>query len=681
MKFRDILLASAAQGGGLAPTPTPIIISSDIAKDVDDSLMMAIACAAQQQGRANILACVASSANLYSASTLKAMLVAAGLPSVPVGTYTGSIPVGASGSAYAAGISNDFRSAEDRTAYSDDVTVMRTALAAAADASVVGICTGFSTNWDNLLASSADGISGLTGAQLIAAKMSKLHLMGMSLPSGSGDFNMSGNPTASAHLFANWPASVPIYITNGPQGSSTSAGMVGAQTSPFNRSFSLIGVTTRQLWDPITIDAAIYGLHGNYSVAGANGTVTYNSADDTYSWASGGTSGTQNYLQNVASAATINADIQAKVDALVVSNPTSIPAWVQSGAILDFDYQNNRYYGDIQSVTLLCTRNLIAYAENAAGLLLPFAVNVARLTDKGLLQEQAATNVALWSRDLTNAAWTASNVTVAKDQTGADGAANGACSITATSANGTVLQSITLASAARLQSAYVKRLVGSGTLEMTTNNGTNWDAVTVTAGYTQLSIPARTLANPTIGFRIGTSGDSFAIDFVQNEVSNSAVPSSPIPTTTVAVTRPLDNLRYGGGSFFNQKFQTAGTFFYQTNKANFAVNTVLFGVDTATSSFVRSASSSPTVNSTSYANSVALTATAGSGNLRTGRAKYAVSFDATGRSFVVNNGTVVTDAQVIPDRGTVTLAANGWIERVALYQTRLSDVALAALTA
>jgi hypothetical protein len=167
-----------------------------------------------------------------------------------------------------------------------------------------------------------------------------------------------------------------------------------------------------------------------------------------------------------------------------------------------------------------------------------FDYDPSTLTALGLLLEGTRTNVALWNRDLTNAAWTKTNVTAAKDQTGIDGVASSASKITATAGNGTILQAITLASSARFQSAYVKRVTGSGVVEMTTDNGTTWTAITVTADWTRVSIPTKTLADPTIGFRIVTSGDAIAIDFVQNE--NGAFASSPIWTTTAAVTRASD---------------------------------------------------------------------------------------------------------------------------------------------
>jgi len=161
---------------------------------------------------------------------------------------------------------------------------------------------------------------------------------------------------------------------------------------------------------------------------------------------------------------------------------------------------------------------------------------------KTSLCERTNTNVVLWCRDCTNAAWTKVGVTPALDQVGIDGAATSASSLLATGANGTCLQAITLASSARLQSAFVKRLVGSGTIQMTTDGGSTWTNITVTAAWTRVTIPVQTLANPSVGFRIVTSGDKIAVDFVQNEGGSVwQTPSSPILTTTVAIARSADS--------------------------------------------------------------------------------------------------------------------------------------------
>lgn len=159
-----------------------------------------------------------------------------------------------------------------------------------------------------------------------------------------------------------------------------------------------------------------------------------------------------------------------------------------------------------------------------------------------VLLEGSRVNSCIQCRDLTQAAWVASTCTVAKDQTGADGTATSASSLTATGANATVLQAITLGSAAAFQSAYVKRITGVGTIQMTMDNGATWTTITITSAMARYTIPTQTLANPTVGFRIVTSGDAIAVDFVQNE--NGAFMTSVIPTTTVAVTRQGDNLLF-----------------------------------------------------------------------------------------------------------------------------------------
>lgn len=193
---------------------------------------------------------------------------------------------------------------------------------------------------------------------------------------------------------------------------------------------------------------------------------------------------------------------------------------------------------------------------NSSGVLTTASTDVMRfdydpvtLEPLGVLIEGARTNVVLYNRDLTNAAWTKTNVTAAKNQTGIDGVASSASSITATAGNGTCLQTITLGSSARFQTAYVKRITGTGTIEMTMDNGSTWTAITITSSWTRVSIPTQTLANPTVGFRIVTSGDSIAVDYVQNE--NGAFPSSAILATTTAVARSADVLTTAVGSWFN----------------------------------------------------------------------------------------------------------------------------------
>jgi hypothetical protein len=166
--------------------------------------------------------------------------------------------------------------------------------------------------------------------------------------------------------------------------------------------------------------------------------------------------------------------------------------------------------------------------------------------NRGLIIENAATNLCLWSRDLTNAAWVKTSVTALKDQVGIDGVVNSASRITATGANGTCLQAITQALANRSYSLFIKRLVGSGTIQITHDNGATWTTVTVTAAWTRVHL-TQSIANSNVGIRIVTSGDSVAVDLCQDEVRPQ--PSSPIETTSATVTRASEDCDCTGTDF------------------------------------------------------------------------------------------------------------------------------------
>jgi hypothetical protein len=159
---------------------------------------------------------------------------------------------------------------------------------------------------------------------------------------------------------------------------------------------------------------------------------------------------------------------------------------------------------------------------------------------RGLLIEEARTNSALYNQDLTNGVWVKSNITAAKDAFGLDGVSSSASTLTATGANGTCLQAITLASAAAVFQPYIKRKTGTGTVEITIDSGTTWVDVTGSINsstFTRVTT-TQTLANPQVGFRLGTNGDEIIVDMA--DCQNGAFTTSPIPTTSAATTRAAD---------------------------------------------------------------------------------------------------------------------------------------------
>jgi hypothetical protein len=218
------------------------------------------------------------------------------------------------------------------------------------------------------------------------------------------------------------------------------------------------------------------------------------------------------------------------------------------------------------------TRATTAWTKLSSGLWASVASGTARSfysgldttvgTYAGYLAEGQRTNSCLQARDLSTT-WTATTATLAKDQVGIDGVTNSASSLLATAGNGQATQAITLASAAKTFSVFLKRITGTGTVQISLDNfATNTDVTASinSSTYTRVSM-TQTLANPTVGVRLVTSGDKVAVDMCQLEDSAS-VASSPIPTTVAAVTRNKDSLTYpASGNILG----TAGAVYAEVN--------------------------------------------------------------------------------------------------------------------
>lgn len=129
--------------------------------------------------------------------------------------------------------------------------------------------------------------------------------------------------------------------------------------------------------------------------------------------------------------------------------------------------------------------------------------------------------------------------------TGLDNVANSASRLTAAGNDATIMQLLTAATGTRTASAFIKRISGTGTVSITRNGGTDWTDVTsqlVSGTWIPVALTSDVGANPTVGIKMGTSGDVIEVDGFQDE--NGAWRTSPILTTTAAVTRNGDVLSY-----------------------------------------------------------------------------------------------------------------------------------------
>jgi hypothetical protein len=158
-------------------------------------------------------------------------------------------------------------------------------------------------------------------------------------------------------------------------------------------------------------------------------------------------------------------------------------------------------------------------------------------TSNGILIEEARTNRLLWNRDATQTEWVKTNITAAKDQTGIDGVANSASSLTATDDNGTCIQTITLAAGNRTGSVYLKRLTGTGLIQVTLD-GSTYSTVELSDTEWYRIVLSGSVTNPTVGIKIVVDGDAVAMDYGQ--VEDGLFVTTPILTTTATATRAVD---------------------------------------------------------------------------------------------------------------------------------------------
>jgi hypothetical protein len=361
-----------------------------------------------------------------------------------------------------------------------------------------------------------------------------------------------------------------------------------------------------------------------------------------------------------------------------------------SGAVFDF------ITGGLDP-RITFTRASAAWYFNSAGNLTQAATDVPRfdydpvtLAARGLLTEGARTNIALHSRDFTQAAWVKTNITAALNVTGIDGAANTASQLTATAGNGTALQTITSASATHVSSFFARRITGTGTVEITQDNGASWTAITLTSAWQRFAIPFATITNPVIGFRLVTSGDVIAVDVAQCEVGTFA--TSPIITNAASVTRASEtgtaNLTIGPEFSLLLEFVTVARFSSAGGSTNHSTQ-LNDGTSNNVFSLSQRNAASPTMNLVVTVSGVNTFLTTDAMSLGVVQ-KQIGAYSGGNVASVANGGTVRTATGLtLPAMTQLRFASFGgagsnsitYMRRIVIYPTSLSSSVLQALTA
>ncbi|QDT02251.1 Inosine-uridine preferring nucleoside hydrolase [Rubripirellula lacrimiformis] len=221
-----LLSIAAAPSIGKAqqsPTkPIPLIFDSDIGNDVDDVLAMGVIHSLQTRGECELLAVTITKDNPLAAPFTDAVNTFYGRGEIPIGVCNSGVTTHDGKFNPLAEIKDgdDFRFPHDLLSGKeapDAVTVLRTALAAADDASVVIAQVGFSTNLANLLKSEPDNISQLNGKELVSQKVRLISIMAgafTKIPDGKGnrydhkEYNIVKDIPAAQAIAKDWPTPI-----------------------------------------------------------------------------------------------------------------------------------------------------------------------------------------------------------------------------------------------------------------------------------------------------------------------------------------------------------------------------------------------------------------------------------------------------------------------------------------
>ena len=292
-----------------------IILDTDNDSDVGDPAAIAYAMALHNEGLIDLIGITTINSNDTSAPMVKIMANYSGLPSLPIGAYQGS-DFRNTPARFTDAVVSRFNPGDTRANYPAALTTLRTLLANSPDPITI-VEIGPAKNLADLIASPADSISPLTGAQLVAAKVDRVVFMGGLFPAGNGatspEFNMGLNSTfiaANQAFLASWPTKV-IFI-GGEEGWSVQTGpRAGSDgnTDPLKYSFQLVGTTLRSSWDAMAIQYAAVGVGAQalYVFGGADGTVTLSANGNSY-WSAA--AGKHSFIKKSAPDATIAASIQ-----------------------------------------------------------------------------------------------------------------------------------------------------------------------------------------------------------------------------------------------------------------------------------------------------------------------------------------------------------------------------------
>lgn len=305
-------------------TPLPVILDTDFSSDVGDLGAVGLTCAFARLGHIDLLGITCGTSHNKSPGAIDAVCTYFQLSPYPsISTWKGTSfdPTPATWSDH---IYDNFSHPNGNlaTTWPDGKSEMRRLLAARSSADAVIIAVGPLNAIADLLNSTSDGNSALSGSALVAAKCKALYVMGGYYPTNaSAEFNFAQHPVSANDVFANWPTPIVACGYNigwpGPKDGKTLA--ANKPSGNLLRStYNAAGYSTgREAWDDMTVLAAV-SRHSGFDVI--RGTNSVNSSTGVNTWTTN-TTGSHYYLTKAQS----DAVFESKMNLILEADPTASP--------------------------------------------------------------------------------------------------------------------------------------------------------------------------------------------------------------------------------------------------------------------------------------------------------------------------------------------------------------------
>ena len=215
-RFFSLLLTLMLTASMYAAEPVRFVFDTDLGNDVDDAMAIAVIHALQTRGECELLAITTTKDNPFVAPMADILNTFYGRPNIPIAAVkNGATKEDGKYNRQVLELKDDngnpryprTLTPEDTAKLPDAVPFLRKLLAGQPDGSVVLVQVGFFTNFARLLDTPADGISPLTGKELIAQKVKLLSLMAGAFnePPGFREYNVVNDIPSAQKLIAQWP--------------------------------------------------------------------------------------------------------------------------------------------------------------------------------------------------------------------------------------------------------------------------------------------------------------------------------------------------------------------------------------------------------------------------------------------------------------------------------------------